>query len=95
MISAVMASGLALGAQQMPDRSFRPMIEDRAHAIGTGPEPAFETAERKQGGQQARDRPDAIPRLTAHQRTVELGGKLRQLVERPEHWWRSLHDAEA
>jgi hypothetical protein len=26
-----------LAAQHMPDRSFRPMIEDRAYAIGTGP----------------------------------------------------------
>jgi uncharacterized protein DUF4350 len=26
-----------LAAQQMPDRSFRPMIEDRAYALGTGP----------------------------------------------------------
>jgi hypothetical protein len=26
-----------LAAQQMPDRSFRPMIEDRVYAIGTGP----------------------------------------------------------
>ena len=26
-----------MAAQQMPDRSFRPMIEDRAYAIGAGP----------------------------------------------------------
>jgi hypothetical protein len=37
LIAALIASGLTLAAQQMPDRSFRPMIEDRAHALGTGP----------------------------------------------------------
>lgn len=35
LASLVVAATLA--AQQMPDRSFRPMIEDRAYAIGTGP----------------------------------------------------------
>jgi hypothetical protein len=29
-------------AQRMPDRSFRPMIEDRAYAIGTGPLVCFD-----------------------------------------------------
>jgi hypothetical protein len=32
-----MVAAATLAAQQMPDRSFRPMIEDRAYAIGTGP----------------------------------------------------------
>ena len=32
-----MAAAATMAAQQMPDRSFRPMIEDRAYAIGTGP----------------------------------------------------------
>jgi hypothetical protein len=31
------AAVAALSAQQMPDRSFRPMIEDRAYAAGAGP----------------------------------------------------------
>jgi hypothetical protein len=34
---ASLAAAATLAAQQMPDRSFRPMIEDRAYAIGTGP----------------------------------------------------------
>jgi hypothetical protein len=33
----VIASGVALAAQQIPDRAFRPMIEDRAYAPGKGP----------------------------------------------------------
>jgi len=32
-----LAAAATLAAQQMPDRSFRPMIEDRAYAIGAGP----------------------------------------------------------
>ena len=34
---AWLAAAGAVAAQQMPDRSFQPMIEDRAYAIGTGP----------------------------------------------------------
>lgn len=34
---ACVHAAAVLAAQQMPDRSFRPMIEDRAYAIGTGP----------------------------------------------------------
>jgi hypothetical protein len=33
----VMASGVALAAQQIPDRAFRPRNEDRAYAQGQGP----------------------------------------------------------
>jgi hypothetical protein len=33
----VALSAVTRAAQQMPDRSFRPMIEDRAYALGTGP----------------------------------------------------------
>jgi hypothetical protein len=36
------AAAVRIGAQQMPDRSFRPMIEDRAYAIGTGPVVCFD-----------------------------------------------------
>ena len=32
-----LAAAATLTAQQLPDRSFRPMIEDRAYATGTGP----------------------------------------------------------
>jgi hypothetical protein len=35
-------------SQQMPDRSFRPMIEDRAYAIGTGPVVCFDQGRRNQ-----------------------------------------------
>ncbi|HLG55315.1 MAG TPA: hypothetical protein VI485_08280 [Vicinamibacterales bacterium] len=35
--TAAIAAGMTLAAQQMPDRSFRPMIEDRAFAVGAGP----------------------------------------------------------
>jgi hypothetical protein len=35
-----------LTAQQMPDRGFRPMIEDRAYATGTGPVVCFDEAHR-------------------------------------------------
>ena len=34
---AWLAAAAAVAAQQMPDRTFQPMIEDRAYAIGTGP----------------------------------------------------------
>ena len=34
---AWVAAAATVAAQQMPDRSFRPMIEDRAYAVGTGP----------------------------------------------------------
>lgn len=34
---ALTACGVALAAQQLPDRAFRPMIEDRAYAPGQGP----------------------------------------------------------
>jgi hypothetical protein len=34
---AAIASGVTLSAQQMPDRVFRPMIEDRVYAVGAGP----------------------------------------------------------
>ena len=34
---ASLGTAATLAAQHMPDRSFRPMIEDRAYAIGTGP----------------------------------------------------------
>jgi hypothetical protein len=33
----LLAAAATLAAQQMPDRSFRPMIEDRAYAAGAGP----------------------------------------------------------
>jgi hypothetical protein len=36
MLAAVIAADVTM-AEQMPDRSFRPMIEDRAYAVGTGP----------------------------------------------------------
>jgi hypothetical protein len=36
-LGLALAAGATLAAQQMPDRSFRPMLEDRAYAIGTGP----------------------------------------------------------
>ena len=35
--SAVMACGLRLSAQQVPDRAFRPTVENPAYAIGKGP----------------------------------------------------------
>jgi hypothetical protein len=38
----VALSTVTLAAQQMPDRSFRPMIEDRAYAIGAGPVVCFD-----------------------------------------------------
>jgi hypothetical protein len=34
---ASLAAAATLAAQQMPDRSFRPMIEDRAYGTGAGP----------------------------------------------------------
>ena len=37
VVIAVMAAGAVLAAQQIPDRAFRPMIEDRAYAPGQGP----------------------------------------------------------
>jgi hypothetical protein len=37
-----MSAGLILTARQMPDRSFRPMIEDRAYATGSGPVVCFD-----------------------------------------------------
>ena len=36
-VLVVTLSAVTLAEQQMPDRSFRPMIEDRAYAIGAGP----------------------------------------------------------
>ena len=36
-VVVALAAATTLAAEQMPDRSFRPMIEDRAYAIGTGP----------------------------------------------------------
>ena len=41
-ISVTLSSSAVAAAQQMPDRSFRPMIEDRAYAIGTGPVVCFD-----------------------------------------------------
>lgn len=38
----VVAGAAPPAAQQMPDRGFRPMIEDRAYAIGTGPAACFD-----------------------------------------------------
>ena len=38
----VTLSTVTLAAQQMPDRGFRPMIEDRAYAIGAGPVVCFD-----------------------------------------------------
>jgi len=38
------AAAVSLAAQQMPDRSFRPMIEDRAYATGAGPVVCFDAA---------------------------------------------------
>ena len=35
--AAVMACGLRLSAQQVPDRAFRPTVENPAYAIGKGP----------------------------------------------------------
>jgi hypothetical protein len=32
-----LAGAVTLAAQQMPDRTYRPMVEDRAYAIGEGP----------------------------------------------------------
>lgn len=37
VLVAYLCAAATLAAQHMPDRSFRPMIEDRAYAIGTGP----------------------------------------------------------
>lgn len=37
VLVACLAAAATLSAQHMPDRSFRPMIEDRAYALGTGP----------------------------------------------------------
>lgn len=42
----VMLSAVAPAAQQMPDRSFRPMIEDRAYAISMGPVVCFDESHR-------------------------------------------------
>jgi hypothetical protein len=41
ILTAAIAAGMTLAAQQMPDRSFRPMLEDRAFAVGTGPVVCF------------------------------------------------------
>ena len=38
----VTLAAVTVTAQQMPDRTFRPMIEDRAYAIGTGPVVCFD-----------------------------------------------------
>jgi len=38
----VVGAATTLAAQQMPDRSFRPMLEDRAYATGTGPVVCFD-----------------------------------------------------
>lgn len=42
LVGVVLASVVTLAAQQMPDRSFRPMLEDRAYATGTGPVVCFD-----------------------------------------------------
>jgi hypothetical protein len=42
LLTIAIAAGVTLAAQQMPDRSFRPMIEDRAHAPGSGPVVCFD-----------------------------------------------------
>lgn len=39
---AILLSTAVLAAQQMPDRTFRPMLEDRAYATGTGPVICFD-----------------------------------------------------
>jgi hypothetical protein len=41
-VLVVTLSTVTLAGQQMPDRSFRPMIEDRAYAIGVGPVVCFD-----------------------------------------------------
>ena len=41
-IGILLSSGALLVAQQMPDRGFRPMLEDRAYATGTGPVVCFD-----------------------------------------------------
>src|SRR5262245_23882541 len=41
-VLVVTLSNVTLAAQQMPDRSFRPMTEDRAYAIGAGPVVCFD-----------------------------------------------------
>jgi hypothetical protein len=45
-LAVAIAAGATLAAQQMPDRGFRPMIEDRAYATGTGPVVCFDEAHR-------------------------------------------------
>jgi hypothetical protein len=42
LISLALSAAVTLAAQQMPDRSFRPMIEDRAYAPGAGPVVCFD-----------------------------------------------------
>jgi hypothetical protein len=37
LISALLLSGLTLAAQQVPDRAFRPPVQDPAYPTGTGP----------------------------------------------------------
>src|SRR5687768_8565697 len=37
MVAAVTTWGLALSAQQVPDRAFRPTVENPAYALGKGP----------------------------------------------------------
>jgi hypothetical protein len=45
ILTVAIAAGMTLAAQQMPDRSFRPMLEDRAFAVGTGPLVCFVEAQ--------------------------------------------------
>jgi hypothetical protein len=42
LISLGLSAAVTLAAQQMSDRSFRPMIEDRAYAPGAGPVVCFD-----------------------------------------------------
>jgi hypothetical protein len=42
VLAVAFSAGVTVAAQQMPDRSFRPMIEDRAYAPGTGPVVCFD-----------------------------------------------------
>lgn len=42
VLAVAFSAGVTVVAQQMPDRSFRPMIEDRAYAPGTGPVVCFD-----------------------------------------------------
>src|SRR5262245_52503835 len=46
VFAVAFTAGITLSAQQMPDRSFRPMLEDRAYAPGSGPVVCLDEAHR-------------------------------------------------